>query len=195
MVHHVSRIHPHPSSPEDRRRRRQHLQLQFLRADLTISVWGDNILIGWMSRYDASAPGEGQHTVERSWFGYAESPFQRIRISFVYNLLGMCKGLHLLRTVVLVWDWADLWAGAQLLRWAHYDCMHEPYASIYCTSKAANSASTQQRNGHKVSGIYWHGYHVAPMLCARAGIEKILAAEGVLGLGPELKHLNLNSQV
>jgi len=33
------------------------------------------------------------------------------------------------------------------------------------------------------------------MLCARAGIEKILAAEGVLGLGPELKHLNLNSQV
>ena len=105
MVHHVSRIHPHPSSPEDRRRRRQHLQLQFLRADLTISVWGDNILIGWMSRYDASASGEGQDTVERCWFGYAESPFQRIRISFVYNLLGMCKGLHLVRTVVLVWDW------------------------------------------------------------------------------------------
>ena len=32
------------------------------------------------------------------------------------------------------------------------------------------------------------------MLCAHAGIEKILATEGVLGLGPELKHLNLNSQ-
>ena len=63
--------------------------------------------------------------------------------------------------------------------------MHEPHAFIYLTSKAG--ASTHQRNGH--------GYHVAPMLCARAGIEKILATEGVLGLGPELKHSNVNSQV
>ena len=38
IVHHVSRTHPHRSPPEDRRRRQQHLQLRFLRADLTISV-------------------------------------------------------------------------------------------------------------------------------------------------------------